>query len=210
MNQHDKIELTSNIADNPNFDAKEDLMELRPIEQPDPPQDPVYTEKELRELEAVMGPEGGGGWLWQDDTALDEPDDPMQVVSAVHMAKVTENLWKREDIEPEEIPEGLKNEIKQSGAVMVALRSVRKSIGKDRQGWHLALENELQSLRDSGAIETVKHVPRNKQILHMKVVLTLKSVPGLTTKKKKARVCVCVEIFNRGNPQTCSIRQILI
>ena len=140
MNQHDKIELTSNIADNPNFDAKEDLMELRPTEQPDPPQDPLYTEKELRVLEAVMGPEGGGGWFWQEDTALDEPDDPMQVVSTIHMAKVTDNLWKKEDIEPEEIPEGLKDEIKKSGAVMVALRSVRKSIGKDRQEWQLALE----------------------------------------------------------------------
>ena len=95
MNQHDKIELTSNIADNPNFDAREDLMELRPTEQPDPPQDPVYTESELRQLEAIMGPEGGGGWLWQDETAADEPDDPMQVVSAVHMAKVTDNLWKK-------------------------------------------------------------------------------------------------------------------
>ena len=96
----------------------------------------------------------------------------------------------KEDIEPEEIPEGLKDEIKKPGAVMVALRQVRQSIGKDRQGWQLALANELQSLRDSGATEAVKHVPRNKQILRMKVVLTLESVPGLLTKKKKARVCV--------------------
>ena len=91
-------------------------------------------------MEAVMGPEGGGGWFWQEDTALedmalDDPDDPMQVVSKIKMAKVTDNLWQKEDIEPEEIPEGLKNEIKQSGAVMVALRSVRKNIGKDRQAW---------------------------------------------------------------------------
>ena len=98
MNQHDKIELTSNIADNPNFDAKEDLMELRPAKQPDPPQNihyHPYTDKELKELEAVMGPEGGGGWFWQEDTALDEPDDPMQVVSTIHIAKVTDHLWKK-------------------------------------------------------------------------------------------------------------------
>ena len=112
----------------------------------------------------------------------------------------------KEDIEPEEIPEGLKDEIKKSGAIMVALRQVRQSIGKDRQGWQLALENELQSLRDSGAIEAVKHVPRNKQILHMKVVLTLKSVPGLPTKKKKAIVCVRGN-FSTENPQICSIQQ---
>ena len=55
-----------------------------------------------------MGPEGGGGWFWQEDTALDDPDDPMQVVSKIKMAKVTDNLWQKEDIEPEEIPEGLK------------------------------------------------------------------------------------------------------
>ena len=48
----------------------------------------------------------------------------------------------------------------------------------------------MQSLRDIGAIETVKHVPRGKQVLPMKVVLTLKPVPGLSTKKKKARVCM--------------------
>ena len=69
------------------------------------------------------------------------------------------------------------------------LRDVRDSIGKDRQQWHLALEAELQSLRDTGAIETVTHVPRGKQALPMKVLLTLNPVPGLTT-KKKARVCV--------------------
>ena len=144
-----------------------------------------------------MGPEGGGGWYWEEDwkveenLTLDNPDDPMQVISKMQLAKVTDNLWQQEDIKPEEIPEGLQNEIKQSGAVMVALRDVRNSIGKDRQQWQLALEAELQSLRDSGAIEAVTHVPRSKQVLLMRVVLTLKSVPGLTTKKKKARVCVC-------------------
>ena len=94
------------------------------------------------------------------------------------------------EIKPEEIPDGLQEEIRESGAIAVALREVRNSIGKDRQQWKLALESELQSLRDSGAIESVTHVPRGKQILPMKVVLTLKPIPGLTTRKKKARVCV--------------------
>ena len=79
------------------------------------------------------------------------------------------------------------------------------------------MENELQSLRDSGAIETVKHVARNKQILPMKVVLTLKSVPGLPTKKKKARVCVCgnfqqkkpTDLFYTANTDISSIRVVL-
>ena len=94
---------------------------------------------------------------------------------------------------------------------------MRNSIGKDRQQWHLALESELQSLRDTGAIETVTHVPRDKQILPMKVVLTLKPVPGLSTKKKKARVCVCgnfqqkkpTDLFYTANTDVSSIRVVL-
>ena len=68
------------------------------------------------------------------------------------------------------------------------MKDVRQSIGKDRQEWKLALEAELQSLRDTGAIVTVTHVPHEKSVLPMKVVLKLKPQPGLTTKKKKARV----------------------
>ena len=71
--------------------------------------------------------------------------------------------------------EELKTEIKESGQVTVALGDVRDSIGKDRQQWQVAWESELQSLRDIGAIQTVAHVPHGKQILPMKVVLTLKN-----------------------------------
>ena len=99
-------------------------------------------------------------------------------------------MWEQQQIRPEEIPAELQDEIKESGQVSVTLRDVRHSIGKDRQQWSLALESELQSLRDSGAVQTVQHVPRGKQVLPMKVVLTLKPVPGVLTKKKKARVCL--------------------
>ena len=127
----------------------------------------------------------------------------MEVISEIQLAKISDNLWQQEDIKPEEIPEGLQDEIRESGAVTVTLRDVRSSIGKYRQQWLLALESELQSLRDTGSIETVTHVPRNKQILPMKVVLTLKPIPGLSTKKKKARICVC------GNFQQETYRFIL-
>ena len=91
------------------------------------------------------------------------------------------------------------------------------SIGKDRQQWFLALESELQPLKETGAIQTVQHVPRGKQVLPMKVVLTLKPVPGVTTKKKKARVCVCgnfqqkrpSESFYTANTDISSIRVVL-
>ena len=106
-------------------------------------------------------------------------------------ARISEKLWQDEDMKSEEMPADLKEELKESGQVTATLRDVRNSIGKDRQQWQLALESELQSLRDTGAIQTVPHVPHGKQILPMKVVLTLKPVPGESTKKKKARVCVC-------------------
>ena len=163
------------------------------------------------------------GWNWGEERENQEPpgpqEDPMAVVSDVriNLDKITDKLWQQEDIKPEEIPEGLQEEMKESGAITVTLRDVRNSIGKDRQQWHLALESELQSLRDIGAIETVKHVPRGKQVLHMKVVLALKPAPGLSTKKKKARVCVCgnfqqkkpTDLFYTANTDVSSIRVVL-
>ena len=63
----------------------------------------------------------------------------------------------------------------------------------------------------------MKHVPHNKQILPIKVVLTLKPQPGLSTKKKKARVCVCgnfqqkkpTYLFYTANTDVSSIRVVL-
>ena len=90
-----------------------------------------------------MGPDGGGGWYWGEDwnkaVNFGRPDDPMEVISKVRLAKISENLWQQEDIKPGEIPEGLQDEIRESGAITVTLRDVRNSIGKDRQQWHLAL-----------------------------------------------------------------------
>ena len=91
----------------------------------------------------------------------------------------------------------------------MTLRDARQSIGKDREQWKLASESELQSLKDIGAIEPVEHVPRGKQVLPMKAVLTLKPMPGVSTKKKKARVCVCGN-FQQKNQQNHSTQQILI
>ena len=98
MRSDDRIELTSNIADEPVFDAASELVEQPPRASTDkPPQlihDHPYTDKEL---EAAMGPDGGGGWYWGDDCnkelTFGPQDDPMEVVSAVKLAKITENLW---------------------------------------------------------------------------------------------------------------------
>ena len=218
MNKNDKVELTSNITNDPDFDRFDPLMEPTPTEpdqQPEKLHDHPYEDKEL---EAVMGPEGGGGWYWAEDVneqLVDEqPDDPMQILSKVQLNKIDENLWKEEDIKREEIPEEIQDEIKLSGAITVSLRDVRQSIGKDRQEWKLALETEIQSLRDTNAIVPVTHVPRGASVLPMKVVLTLKPQQGLTIKKKKARVCVCgnfqnkkpTDLFYTANTDISSIR----
>ena len=77
--------------------------------------------------------------------------------------------------------------MKESGAIDVSLRDVKNSIGKDRAGWKLALEGELNSLMETGAVFPVRHIPRGVQVLPMKVVLTLKPQPGTPLKKEKAR-----------------------
>ena len=70
--------------------------------QPQPLHDYPYTEKEL---EAIIGPEGGGGWFWADYSQQDvnsgSTDDPMEVISQVKLAKVSMNLWQHEEIKPE-------------------------------------------------------------------------------------------------------------
>ena len=118
-----------------------------------------------------------------------------RVVNSAHVmkAKFGNKLWDTEETKQDEIPE----ELKESGAIPVKLKDVRNSIGKDRAQWKLALEAELNSLREIGAIHEVKHVPKGVQVLPMKMVLTLKPDPEMRTKKKKARVCVCVEISRR-------------
>ena len=125
-------------------------------------------------------------------------DDPVAIVSTLQakLAKISENLWQEEDLKSEEFPEELRTEIKESGQVTITLRDVRNSIGKDRQHWQIALESQLQSPRDTGAIQTVPHVPQGKQILPIRVLLTLKSVPGVLMKKKEGS-CVFVVIFNK-------------
>ena len=64
MNKWDNIELTSNVTEDPEFDKADALMEPTPKEpdqQPPALHDHPYEDKEL---EAVMGPDGGGGWYW--------------------------------------------------------------------------------------------------------------------------------------------------
>ena len=109
IKQDYKVELTSNIEDDTTFDEPPVVLP-QPVEKlPEEPQhhEEPYTDKEL---EAVMGWEGGEGWMWGADAEKDldfrPHDDPMVVVARVqaHQAKITENLWDQQQIQPEEIP----------------------------------------------------------------------------------------------------------
>ena len=84
----------------------------------------------------------------------------------------------------------------------MSFRDVRNSIGKDREQWKLALHSELQSLREIGAIHEVVHVPKGMHMLPVKVVLTLKPTPAVTTKKKR-HGSVHVAIFKKRNRLNC-------
>ena len=115
---------------------------------------------EERMLEAVMGFEGGEGWVNLEDRDQDFTisfGDPLATLAKKMKATVTvdSTLWEEEGLKPHEDPE----ELKESGAITVSLKDVRNSIGRDREEWKVALDSELQSLRNTGAIHSVAHVP---------------------------------------------------
>ena len=91
-------------------------------------------------------------------------------------AAFDDRLWEADEVKPEEVPE----ELKESGAIIVNLRDVRNSIGKDRADWKITLEGEYNSLMSNAAVFPVPHVPRGAQVLPMKMVLTLKPIPERT------------------------------
>ena len=136
MNKNDKIELTSNITEDLDFDRVEPLMEPT-FKEHDRPQPALHDFPDTdKDLQAIADAEAGYGDLfknWSNQPQPDDPDDPMEVVSKVQLSKISENLWNEEDIRQEEIPDRIQEEIRESGAITVPLRDVRQSIGKDRQ-----------------------------------------------------------------------------
>ena len=193
-----KIELSSNLHEETQFGESAELANNR--ETSNAADDHIPQS----EMDAIMGPEGTLPWYSEpmNTSPQAQQDDPMAIASALHASP-------EEDIKLEEIPETIKAEMKQSGAITVSLKYVRNRIVKDRQEWKIALEAELQSLRDTGAIEVVTHVPRGKQVLPMKAVLTLKPILGVKTKKKK-RESASAEIFRRKRMANPIIRQMSI
>ena len=89
------------------------------------------------------------------------PDDPfakesvMKNIAKAMRTKFDDKLWDAEEVKPDEVPE----ELKESGAITVNLKDVKNSIGKDRAGWKLALEGELNSLVETGGVFPARHLP---------------------------------------------------
>ena len=198
------IELTSNITedtvlgDEGEF-LKDDVIPKQGGKEAKPPKTWEEKTPEERMLEAVMGFEGGnhpifrsdfkGEWKPSDDLP---PDDPFseqfnkKAMAKALTVKFDDKLWETEEIQPSEVPE----ELKESGAINVSIRDVKNSVGKDRVGWKLALEGELNPLMETGAVFPVRHMPRGVQVLPMKVVLTLKPQRGTLQRRKSARMCM--------------------
>ena len=98
---------------------------------------------EERMEHAIEGFEGGGdGFYGEDDRVFDQHPvaDPMEAFVA-RVAKIDDNLWEEEEIKEGQIPE----ELKESGAIAVSLKGVGNTIGKDREEWNTALDNEMES-----------------------------------------------------------------
>ena len=77
-----------------------------------------------RMMDAIMGPEGGEGWMFN-------TDESQTRLAKVMKVKVDQKLWDEEELRPEEVPE----ELKESGAIAVSLRDVKNCIGRDREQW---------------------------------------------------------------------------
>ena len=91
-------------------------------------------------LEAVMGFEGGNHPIFdpnfQGELSISDeilPDDPFvqqlvkKNIAQAMKVRFDDNLWETEEIKPSEVPE----ELKESGAINVSLRDVKKQY---RQG----------------------------------------------------------------------------
>ena len=88
----------------------------------------------------------------------------------------------------------------------MSLKDVRNSIGRDREEWKIAIDAELNSLRETNSIYSATEIPEGATVLPMKFVATLKLKDGSPLRRKKARICVCGNFQKKGN-MTCIIRR---
>jgi len=84
---------------------------------------------------------------------------------------------------------------KENGIQPTTLRSVRASVGAEREQWRLAMQAELDSLRTTESFQIASTAELRavgfKDILPMKMVCGIKRDGTAQTEKKKARCVVC-------------------
>ena len=56
------------------------------------------------------------------------------------------------------------------------VREIRGCIGRAKEEWRTTLDHELQSHYETGTLYEATHVPRGREVLPMKMVLTLNTI----------------------------------
>ena len=84
---------------------------------------------------------------------------------------------------------------KRAGIQIVKMREIRQSTGPERDQWRLAMQAEVDSLRDTGSFEAVSAADlktrKRSEVLPMKLVTGIKHDAATGTSKKKVRAVVC-------------------
>ena len=193
------IELTSNITEDTMLDEPEPVLkdDVVPGQASNEQEiDDVDKTPEQRMMDAIMGFAGGVGWQDEDSTQtvfntgpLEDPFTELSIKAIAKRikAKMDDVLWEKEDLKPEEIPE----QFKEIGAIIVSMKDIKNSIGKQRENWRISMLKELHSLYVKDAVHAVHHVPKGAKVLPMKAVATLKTVINSLLRKDKFRACVC-------------------
>ena len=59
--------------------------------------------------------------------------------------------------------EGLPDDFKEAGAIPVSLKDVKNSIGRDREGRRIAIDAELNSLKETNSIQSITEIQKNSE-----------------------------------------------
>ena len=91
---------------------------------------------------------------------------------------------------------------KETGIQNVKMKDIRAATGPDRDEWRLAMQAEVDSLRDMESFETVSPSDQKKikfqNILPMKLVTGIKHDAATGRTKKKVRAVVCGNFQPKG------------
>ena len=127
-----------------------------------------------------------------------------------------------EELNPEDATElEFVNIEKENGISLTSLKDVRASVGAEREAWRLAMQAEVQSLKENNTFEEVGSEERKQikysDILPMKRVTGTKRDALAQTEKKKVRAVVCGNFQRKGanedlytaNADITSVRAVL-